>query len=1205
VSRRPYFHSSGAELEKLFEASKNTPETLRELLDELQYRKTARMVALRGKIQDSLAKQGQQIPTASSNVLCPDNRPGRTGEPLKGGDGANVATVSPPRRSSAPSSETWSESSPPSPPERPRVAETPEPTAQEAVDPPPTLRPATIRPPGKLSGLPEKFHFDLKHDIKLGQDPNAPLIVRYESALKALIGEMRRKGAGAKQVMLEDGVRVGLDTREVGYEFPYDGEADLFESASVVALMDGRPIEGRIAAVLEKRLIVGLQTDLGPRIPRCVLRVDNTAMLEALRARLEKIHKGEVPSFNLRLADAVLRNHGDERPPASMAGEITQGLNACQAEAVKKIASNEVLYLWGPPGTGKTQTLSAVTLAMLQSGKRVLLCSNTNQAVDQVLLKLCKRLTRAHPVIEEGQVLRIGKISHAELERDWADVITLPGIVERRSVELRAQLRELERQIDDINRETKRYSDLMGLFHELDTLEAALTRLRHEHAELQKNVRDLSARKREAEETLAERHAERDKIRTSGFTRIFRRSEEAVLRDIQTAETDVATYAGQLDAAKQPILEHGMTLHAYEKNVENARAGIAGQDRAAVQKNLDEADTRKQPLTEAIAEINRQLDDLAKAVIEQAKIVGATVTKAYLSPQHFTNFHVVIVDEASMVLLPALFHNAGLATDTVVVSGDFRQLPPIVPTEQKEIAEILSADAFHAAGVAKAFSAEQAPKRGVMLTEQYRMQNEICRIISTKMYRGRLKTAATVTAGAVTPPAPFERSLTVIDTSTIAPFSSRDPFKSRYNLMHALAVRNLCFHFNQHEFNKVGQVGVCTPYAAQAKVIKRVLDGAGLGFAEAGTVHRYQGDEKVAMVLDIPDSYGDANVGVFLQAEHPDEDGAKLLNVAVSRAKGHLIVLANLAYLDKKLPAHAFLRGMLAEIQARGRVIDVREVLRYWPIVEDLRRYGMAFDLSPEAERTGLFNQRDFEKVCIADCARAQASIAIYSGFVTEQRVASYEHLFRERIAHGVKIRCVTRPPRLNGSIPEESGKAALDGLERFGCVVDTRGDIHEKVVIIDDEIVWFGSLNPLSHTAKTAEVMARLDGKQIALQLAAFLALDKGMKPKPGEGVSVLGENPRCPKCTSRTAYMKGRFGPYWECEGCEWRESTERSARTQRAARALGGSEGPSCPLCGKPTVPRRGNFGAFFGCSDYPKCSGKVSPKRTKGATKGHLK
>ena len=90
------------------------------------------------------------------------------------------------------------------------------------------------------------------------------------------------------------------------------------------------------------------------------------------------------------------------------------------------------------------------------------------------------------------------------------------------------------------------------------------------------------------------------------------------------------------------------------------------------------------------------------------------------------------------------------------------------------------------------------------------------------------------------------------------------------------------------------------------------------------------------------------------------------------------------------------------------------------------------------------------------DLSLAKKSIVIFSGFITEQRVGAYEGLFRSKIAEGVKIKCVTRPPKLNGNIPEESGKAALNGLESLGCVIDTRGSIHEKCVIIDGEIVWF-----------------------------------------------------------------------------------------------------------------------------------------------------
>ena len=73
-----------------------------------------------------------------------------------------------------------------------------------------------------------------------------------------------------------------------------------------------------------------------------------------------------------------------------------RGLNAKQRETACKITTNEVFYIWGPPGTGKTKTLSTVNIALFEDKKKVLLCSNTNQAVDQVLLNLCKTFGNSH-----------------------------------------------------------------------------------------------------------------------------------------------------------------------------------------------------------------------------------------------------------------------------------------------------------------------------------------------------------------------------------------------------------------------------------------------------------------------------------------------------------------------------------------------------------------------------------------------------------------------------------------------------------------------------------------------------------------------------------------------------------------------------------------------------------------------------------------
>lgn len=1202
---------SAPELELLFAGAKDDPEILRKIHGELQHRTTARAKTLKKKVEEKLSKGGCQI--SPSVPTTPPSIPIQVpNDSYKDKQSEIDIDIVAPRTGAGTAQHVLSISKPFSPPnyqsqktiskkDDGRYGQPPTCSSSSEFNEKPPQSPTRIRPPGNLKGLPDKFHFELKKDIKLGLDPKAPLIKRYEAGLKALIVEMRKKGAGVRQVILENGESVKLDGREVGYQFPFEGDANLFEGASVVAIVGGNHTEGRIVAVLEKRIVISLESDFGPRISYCILRVDNTAMLEALRMRLENIGKGEVQEFNKRLAEAVIGNIGDEQPSENLSEYITIDLNRCQREAVCKIASNEVFYLWGPPGTGKTKTLSTANLFLLQGSKKVLLCSNTNQAVDQVLLNLCKKLGRFHDVLENGQIVRIGKISHRELEDDWSSYVTIDGIVDRKSAALRERKTELEHKLEQINREATRTIEIGKRFEFLDQIEAELKQLLAEHDDLRRNADEAKSRREQAERKMTDLRAEKERIKTAILTRIFRRTAEEVERDIQIVSMEISRYAEESDEAIRRVNEIAPAVRRKEFEKNQVVQSLLAFDRRIIEKEIEELETRKQPVNDEIADINRQLSNIAKAVLEQARIIGATVTKAFLSPQLFSNFDVVIVDEASMVMLPALFYAAGLSKGKVIISGDFRQLPPIVQTEQKEIYEAIGGDVFQTSGLTQAFSSGRTLKRAVMLDEQYRMDEKICKLISSRMYKGKLKTSSSRNPEGPRPPEPFNGALTVIDTSTIMPFSNRDPFKSRYNLMHALAVRNLCLDFKRKGLVRPRFMGICTPYAAQATIAKRILEGAGLDFIEAGTIHKYQGDEKTVMILDIPDSYGEKNAGIFLQADQPDDDGAKLFNVAISRAKNHLIVIANLAYLDAKLPNHAVLRGMLADVQAHGNVVDVRDVLGLWPIMEDLGHYGRSFDLSASAEKTGLFNQKDFDVVSLADFEGSRKSIVIYSGFITEQRVAVYESIFRRKILQGHKIRCVTRPPRRNGNIPEENGKAALNGLEMFGCVVDTRGDIHEKVVIIDDEIVWFGSLNPLSHTAKTAEVMARVVGKQIALQLVAFLALDKGMKPDEAEGISTRKENPRCPKCGARVAFMKGRYGPYWECEDCEWRENVEKQKKSERATTILGSQEAPMCPECGAPTNPRTGPYGAFYGCSRYPNCSGTVKNKGRRGKKK----
>jgi hypothetical protein len=797
--------------------------------------------------------------------------------------------------------------------ERAKAGSSPESPGAHTKRPQPTV--ATIRAPGHLAGLPSKRRFEPKTDVEVRYDRKAGSTARFVAGLKALIADMRRKGAGVKQIVVEDGKAVPLDGRERGYQFPYDGSGDLFEGAKVRAVVDGQQSDGRIVSVFERQIVVSLDADFGSRIDVCLLRVDNTAMLDALRERLEKISGNEVTNFNVVIADDVLRNEGGEPPspvPLSREGII---LNNRQPAAACTALKNRIAYIWGPPGTGKTRVLSAVCKSLFDAGKRVLICSNTNQAVDQVLNALCKMLGRKHQAVEDGRILRIGRIALEELRSEWSDYVTLDGIVDRLSQELRRRRSEIEEKVESIRLSYQFAARIVADFQRLDREDMQLASEEATESANRESIAKLTADTQEAVLRVAQLTNEFESVsQVSTLARLFKRSKTSMQADLQNAQhtlDDAEVKLAGMTAVQRATVGR---LAAARDSVSSLRGALRAHNRLALQKELDEAEANMAPLTAELVEIAKQIDNIAKTVTERAMIIGATATKLYLSPQTFNRFDTVVIDEASMLMLPALFHAAGLAKERVIISGDFRQLPPIVTTDQKAILDVVGGDVFSESGITKAFKSKKTPERAAFLDKQYRMADPICALLSGRMYDGRLHTAEITSATALALPAPFDGALTIVDTSSIGPFVNRDPLGSRYNLMHALAVRNLALHLHGGGFiNKDSKtLGICTSYSAQAKLLRRILKGSNLeGIVEAGTVHRFQGDEKHAIALDIPDGLGESTVGMWLEADNSDDDGAKLFNVAISRAKEHLIAFANLEYLDSKLPARAFLRGEL------------------------------------------------------------------------------------------------------------------------------------------------------------------------------------------------------------------------------------------------------------------------------------------------------
>lgn len=1183
---RPLIQRSTEELAALFDEWRNDQVNLRVLIDELRHRDRPRAVKLREQVEQVL--RGDPADHAD------DKHDSKQGELLLS---ENRGTTKKTEKKKATDEE------PPAP--QPKTTAR---AQQPRGDPEPYSKFTLIQPLG-VSGRPTPYMPEMLNDIRLDVSPGDPLVKIYRVALAELIREMKRRKIGHRQFILEDGELVSTEGSGFSYQFEFSEDANLFEGAQIELGIGGRTVSGNLTAILQGRIVITLSEDYGSNIGACILRIDNTALIQALHDRLQKIENGEVTMFRADFAAMVIKNEGDARPPAPLPKRKCDTLNDEKQRFIRVALANEISWLWGPPGTGKTRTLTVLTRLLYDDGKRILICSNTNQAVDQVLLQLCREIRQAgDAALDEGRVVRLGRIEHDDLRREFEDTITIEGIVARKSEELQRRKTQIETELLRLGDEIAGAEAILRRFVELDGAEAALASAHAElsHAESKFNQCAIAARN-----TAALRASFQEELATwsgaGALRRILLRSEANIRRDLANTETQMTRLDGEQRKTTELVEAHRSAIAQAERTARDARHAVAGQNRSELQRRVAECDTKRQPLRDELARIAAELEQIREAVLKEARIVGATVTRTYLRPAEFAAFDTVIIDEASMILLPAVFHAAGLATERVVVAGDFRQLPPIVQTEQKALHEILAHDVFHESGIAK--EAENGdPPRFAKLMTQFRMDDAICRPISAAFYMGALKTSGDRVASPLSLPEPFGQRLTIIDTSRVWPFSTRNLFQSRFNLMHALAIRNLVLHLRDAGCIKdekgQGALGLCSPYAAQAKLLREVLKSHGLEKdVLARTVHGFQGDERTVLVLDLVDSIGERNVGLFLQANQLEDTGAKLQNVALSRAKEAIVVVANLTFLDAKLPGDAILRGLLHDLQRAGRIVDVRDVLALRPVLYDLRRFGPQPDIDPEALRTGLFGGRDFARLARLDMEEAKESIVIFSGFITPDRTAAMGDLLRHRIAEGVRVRCVTRPPRFNGTIAEELGRSALEALEALGAIVDLRSEIHEKVVLVDGRVAWFGSLNPLSHTARTSELMARVEDPALVQHLVGLLSIRR--RPAGGSDAdSIVAENPRCEKCGGWSVFFRrGRFGPFFACENseCHWSQSLDAPSHSSHQTGKQRETEADDeeklkqkCPKCGSAVKKRNGRFGAFYSCSRYPKCDGKLDDK-----------
>ncbi len=130
-----------------------------------------------------------------------------------------------------------------------------------------------------------------------------------------------------------------------------------------------------------------------------------------------------------------------------------------------------------------------------------------------------------------------------------------------------------------------------------------------------------------------------------------------------------------------------------------------------------------------------------------------------------------------------------------------------------------------------------------------------------------------------------------------------------------------------------------------------------------------------------------------------------------------------------------------------------------------------------------IFDKSNFLPVYSNDILAAEREILIVSPFVTKRRTVQMMQQLEIALRNKVRVTVVTRPTGDFGEKRPAALQGTLDMLQHAGMNVVFRSNIHQKFALIDQKIVWYGSINLLSFGSAEESIM-RLESPNIAGEL-------------------------------------------------------------------------------------------------------------------------
>ena len=290
----------------------------------------------------------------------------------------------------------------------------------------------------------------------------------FRQALRDEIKEIEKNGLSS--IQLKEGHRL-YSSSGFWYQFKIDYLPNIPADTPCKLTIGSEDHDVTVIAFDDSSLTIEAKEELPNTIAEAKLENGTTVLLELLIKRIEKNSTKANPA-----GQRMMQASNEEIQVVDPNGDISFGdnLDVAQIEAITSAVCNNMTFIWGPPGTGKTTVISHVISELLRRERSVLLVSHTNSAVNGAIEKIDEKYFSEHGETENEQypILRLGAGG-----RELESRLQLETQIEVASHDLMLEKERLEKEFDEIQKKVVELKKVITEFNwiqntQIDTIKA-------------------------------------------------------------------------------------------------------------------------------------------------------------------------------------------------------------------------------------------------------------------------------------------------------------------------------------------------------------------------------------------------------------------------------------------------------------------------------------------------------------------------------------------------------------------------------------------------------------------------------------------------------------------------------------------------------------------------------------------------------------